>query len=385
MKRGETGVWEPSVGAGEACLAFIPQSLPPQPPIDMSEALREKWDAAHVALGRLDSIATLLTDRDLFLYSYVRQEAVLSSQIEGTQSSLTDLLIYESHALPGSPLDDVQEVSCYVNALYKGIERVREGWPIATPLVLELHAALLHHGRGASKAPGEWRRTQNWLGGHSPSTAVFVPPPPQRVLDCWSGLEKFINNVPMRTAPLLRTALVHVQFETIHPFLDGNSRLGRLLIPLMLMKEGLLSEPLLYLSLYFKKHRDAYYDLLQSVRETGDWEAWLDFFADAVVQTATQAVATVRALHELVQADSARVRELGRISGSALPVLLCLARRPIANASQVQQETKLSLPTVNNALRALQKASIVGELTGAQRGRLFVYNAYLDTLVRIEA
>lgn len=385
MQRGLSGHYESSVAAGEACRAFVPDVLPPQPPIAMSDTLREKWDAAHVTLGRLDSILMLLPHAELFLYGYVRKEAVLSSQIEGTQSSLTDLLLYENDAAPGVPLDDVQEVSCYVDALYAGMERVQEGWPISTPLLLELHRVLLHHGRGAGKAPGEFRRVQNWIGGQSPSEAVFIPPPPQHVGECWSQLEKFINNVPGRTPSLLKAALAHVQFETIHPFHDGNGRLGRLLIALTLMQDRLLAEPMLYLSLYFKAHRDTYYQLLQEVRETGDWERWLEFFADAVNDTGAQATQLIKALHDKVGADTIRVQGLGRLSGSALRILLAFAHRPISNVLQLHKETHLSVPTINKILRALQDdIGLVEELTGGQRGRVFVYRDYLDILSRTE-
>lgn len=382
MKRGESGTWEASIAGGENVRAFLPHPLPPAPPLEFSSALREKWDTAHLTLGRLDSVTTLLPNAHLFLYSYVRKEAVLSSQIEGTQSSLADLMLYENDAAPGVPLDDVEEVSCYVRALNFGLGRVREGWPVSYPFVLELHRELLSSGRGAKYSPGEFRRTQNWVGGAKASEATYIPPPPQRVADCWSDLEKFWNDVPTRHAPLLKAALAHVQFETIHPFLDGNGRLGRLLIALTLVRENLLAEPLLYLSLYLKAHRARYYELLQSVRENGDWEEWLEFFADAVISTGAESVQTARALNDLIAEDASRLRTIGRAAGSALRVQQALARRPLSSAGDLKIETGLSLPTVHSALRTLENAAIVQELTGGQRGQLFVYREYLNILNR---
>lgn len=265
--------------------AFVPQPLPPTPPIDIGPALRDQLDAALLALGRLDSVTTLLPDTRLLRYTYVRKEAVLSSQIEGTQSSLSDLLLYEVADAPGAPLDDVVEVSNYVAALEHGLGRVREGFPLSGRLMREIHGVLLQRGRGAEKAPGEFRRSQNWIGGTRPGTAAFVPPPPEQVGECVGRLERWLHDEPERTPTLLKAAMSHVQFETIHPFLDGNGRVGRLLVTLLLCVEGVLSEPLLYLSLYLKQHRAEYYALLDRVRVEEAWEAWLGFFADGVRET----------------------------------------------------------------------------------------------------
>ena len=300
--------------------AFVPAPLPPDPPISWSAELREAFDRALLALGRLDSVSSLLPDTHLFLYTYVRKEAVLSSQIEGTQSSLSDLLLYELQEAPGVPLDDVAEVSSYVAALEHGLQRVRGGFPISNRLLCEVHGVLLSKGRGADKQPGEFRRSQNWIGGTRPGNASFVPPPPQRVADCMAELERFIHDQPERTSSLLKAALAHVQFETIHPFLDGNGRVGRLLITLLLCVEGILREPLLYLSLYLKEHRQQYYELLDVVRRDGDWERWLAFFAEAVAHTATGAVETARELAELFRKDREKLAELGRSANSAIRV-----------------------------------------------------------------
>ena len=352
----------------------------PSPPISWSAELREAFDRALLALGRLDSVSSLLPDTHLFLYTYVRKEAVLSSQIEGTQSSLSDLLLYELEETPGVPLDDVAEVSSYVAALEHGLQRVRGGFPISNRLLCEVHGVLLSKGRGADKQPGEFRRSQNWIGGTRPGNAAFVPPPPQRVADCMAELERFIHDQPERTSSLLKAALAHVQFETIHPFLDGNGRVGRLLITLLLCVEGVLQEPLLYLSLYLKEHRPEYYELLDVVRRVGDWERWLTFFADAVAHTATGAVETAGRLAELFRKDREKLAELGRSANSAIRVHYALQARPICTITSMAKELKLSVPTVTKALENLERTHIVREVTGRQRDRVFVYDRYLAVL-----
>lgn len=381
VNRGPTGRYETISTVGdEVARAFVPASLPPEPPLTPSADLRESLDHALVALGRLDSVSTLLPDTELFLYSYVRKEAVLSSQIEGTQSSLSDLLLFELDEAPGVPLDDVVEVSNYVAALEHGLTRVRGGFPLSNRLVREVHALLLAKGRGADKEPGEYRQSQNWIGGTRPGNAVFVPPPAQHVEACMGALESFLHNEPERTPALVKAALAHVQFETIHPFLDGNGRVGRLLITLLLCVEGILREPLLYLSLYFKQHRDRYYELLTTVRTDGNWEAWLAFFADAVRETASAAAETARSLVEAFGADRERIRRIGRGSLSALQVHHELQRRPLCNITTLVTATKLSAPTVAKALDLLMKLGVVREVTGRQRNRVFAYAHYLDTL-----
>ncbi|RLD99788.1 MAG: Fic family protein, partial [Aquificota bacterium] len=290
MRRGLTGEYRITVVGGETIRAFVPEPLPPDPPLRFTPQRQQLLERATLALGRLDSITLLLPDPDIFLYAYVRREALLSSQIEGTQSSLSDLLLFELEEAPGVPFEDVVEVSNYVAALEHGTRRLQEGFPLCNRLIREMHALLLSRGRGSEKLPGEFRRTQNWIGGTRPGNAYFVPPPPDEVPRCMADLERFLNgeNAPYPT--LVNAALAHVQFETIHPFLDGNGRMGRLLIAFVLHHGGILKRPLLYLSLYFKRHRDEYYRLLDLVRLEGDWEAWLDFFLEGVEQTAQNAV-----------------------------------------------------------------------------------------------
>ncbi|MCG7599703.1 Fic family protein [Halomonas sp. McH1-25] len=383
MQRGLTGHYVPSVAGGVNCQAFVPAALPPDPPLRLDDKLQQRLSQALVALGRLDGISVLLPDAQLFLYSYVRKEAVMSSQIEGTQSSLSDLMVYEMEGTPGVPMNDVQEVSCYVRALTLGIQRIREGHPITIRLVLELHAALMTHGRGTHRRPGELRQNQVWIGGHRADEAVFVPPPANYLADCWSALERFINDQPASTAPVIKAALAHVQFETIHPFMDGNGRLGRLLIPLILVQAGILKEPLLYLSVFFKRHRQTYYENLQKVRLTGDWEAWLLFFVDAIADTANHAVATAQALNALLAQDKARLTELGRLAGSANQILEALFSHPVANIATLHRETGLTHATIGKVLDALEnRLQVVRELTGQKRNRVYAYSAYIELLNR---
>src|SRR3954453_2361724 len=275
--------------------AFVPAALPPDPPLRIEPATQALLDEANQALGRLDAVTVLLPDPGQFLYSYIRKEAVLSSQIEGTQSSLSDLLLFENEAVPGVPLDDVEETVNYVTAMNHGLRRIDSGeLPMSNRLLREVHALLIDGVRGGEKAPGEFRRTQNWLGGTRPGNARFVPPPPSEVAAAMSDLEKFLHDVPEPTPILVKAALAHVQFETIHPFLDGNGRVGRLLITLLLCSEKVLQHPLLYLSLYLKQNRDAYYDHLQRVRTHGAWEAWLEFFLEGVISVASSATEMAR-------------------------------------------------------------------------------------------
>lgn len=380
MHRPPPGEYRTVSTAGEPFRAFVPAALPPLPPIDWNPALRRRFDDALVALGRLDAVSTLLPNAALVLYSFIRKEAVLSSQIEGTQSSLADLLLYEIDEQPGVPVEDAQEVSRYVAALEHGLARLRGGFPLSLRLISEMHAVLLDHPQGRGKTPGEFRRSQVWIGGTRPGNAVFVPPPADAVADCLGDLERFLNDVPESTPPLIKAALAHVQFETIHPFLDGNGRIGRLLIVLQLVHDGLLREPLLYPSLFFKKHRPLYYELLNAVRLQGDWERWLDYFAEGVEQSATQAVATAKQLLALVDKDRDRIATMGRSATSALAVLQALQRQPVTSASALVKATGLALATVNRMLVQLVDAGIVSELTQRQRDRIFSYRAYVDAL-----
>jgi len=381
VQRGPTGDYlTVSTVGDEVVRAFVPRPLPPVPPLDVDPALRDRLDHAHLALGRLDSTALVLPSLDLFLYAYVRKEAVLSSQIEGTQSTLSDLLTYELEQAPGVPLDDVREVSNYVVATQHGIRRIREGFPLSGRLVREVHAALLKDGRGTTREPGEFRRSQNWLGGTRPGNARYVPPPADRMPEAIGALERFLHDADGRTPALLKAALAHVQFETIHPFLDGDGRVGRLLVTLLLCAEGVLKEPLLYLSLYLKQHRDRYYELLQDVRTTGDWEAWVGFFADGVRETADGAVATSQRLLDLFRTDRERIAGLGRIAGSALRVHEALQRRPLTTIPRLVEASGLTKPTIARVLDALQDATLVRETTGKERDRVFSYTRYLAIL-----
>ena len=380
MKRSATGTYEVTAVGGETVRAFIPRPLPPQPALDLAGPTQPILERALLALGRLDSISALLPDTDLFLYSYVRKEAVLSSQIEGTQSSLSDLLLFEMAQAPGVPLDDVVEVSGYVRALEHGISRVRGGFPLSSRLIRDVHAELLARGRGGDKDPGEFRRSQNWIGGTRPGNAVFVPPPHTAVADCISDLERFLHDGSDELPVLIKAALAHLQFETIHPFLDGNGRVGRLLITLILCQAGVLSEPLLYLSLYFKQNRAEYYRLLDAVRHDGDWEAWVEFFLRGVEQTARSAVSTARRLVEIFSADRELIQGQGRRSGSAMRVCEALTSRPLLTLKVAAQRTGLSFPGASDGMKLLGELGIVRELTGKQRNRVYAYDRYLALL-----
>ncbi|KAF5054135.1 hypothetical protein DSECCO2_391200 [anaerobic digester metagenome] len=365
---------------GEKAQAFVPAPLPPRPPIDWTPELRNKFDLALLALGRLDSVSTLLPDTSLFLYMYARKEAVLSSMIEGTQSSLSDLLLYELGLEPGVPLDDVREVSNCVAAFDHGQHLLNGGLPLSLRLLREIHGVLLNKGRGSCLTPGEFRRSQNWIGGTRPGNAAFVPPPAEYVLECMGDLERFLHDQPEPTPVLLKAALAHVQFETIHPFLDGNGRLGRLLITLLLYDQKVLREPMLYLSLYIKTHRQYYYELLNNVRLTGDWEAWLDFFAEAVIVTAGQAVDTAQQLIALSNLDRDRISGLGRAAASTLQIHRALLEHPIATSGSLAEKTGLTPATVNKSLAHLEQLGIVKELTARKRNRLFSYVAYIEIM-----
>lgn len=376
----QSGQYLLSSTSPEPFRAFVPAPLPPDPPLEIGDTLQDLLEQANRALGRLDGIGTLLPDTRLFLYSYIRKEALLSSQIEGTQSSFSDLLLYENEEAPGVPLDDVQEVSSYVAAMEHGLRRIREGFPLSLRLIREIHEILLSNGRGSHKSPGEFRRSQNWIGGSRPGNARYVPPPPEKVMECLGALEKFLHDDPVKTPTLIKAALIHVQFESIHPFLDGNGRVGRLLITLLLCAEGAMTEPLLYLSLYLKTNREAYYDLLQRMRDTGDWEEWLRFFLEGVRETAEAGARTTRTILQLFAEDRARVETIGRGAASALRVFGRLQSRPLLSIVRSAEELQLAAPTVATALQNLQGLGIARELTGRPRNRLFVYGRYLDIL-----
>ncbi len=376
----EAGRYVTSSVGGESYQAYLPAPLPPDPPMVLDGELLQWLEKANRAIGRLDGISDGLADSHLLLYQYVRKEALLSSQIEGTQSSFSDLLLFEMDEVPGVPLDDVREVSSYIAAMNHGLERLGAGFPLSLRLLRELHAILLRHGRGAHKQPGEFRRSQNWLGGSRPGNAVFVPPPPEHLMECLDPFERFLHDEAGPTPVLLKASLAHVQFETIHPFLDGNGRLGRLLITLILINEGVLREPLLYLSLYFKTHRSDYYDHLQRVRLEGDWEGWLRFFLQGVFETAQQAVESARTVRDLFEQDRERIGRLGRIASSCLQLHQRLQQKAIVNIPDSARELEINRTTISNCIRRLQELGIVREITGQRRNRLFVYDRYVQIL-----
>lgn len=380
MERSDTGRYEITPAVREPVMAFIPAQLPPEPALDIS-AIQLPLENAALALGRLDgiySISSTLPDKFAFLYSYIRKEAALSSQIEGTRSSLSDLLMFEYDGATGAPMADVLEVSRYVSALEHGLQRLQGGFPLSNRLIREIHFILMENGGGSDKAPGEFRRSQNWIGGTRPGNAYFVPPPPHAVQDCMSDLEKFLHRPDIPA--LVKAGMAHVQFETIHPFLDGNGRSGRILITLMLCHAGALRDPMLYMSLYFKQNRYLYYRTLDEVRLTGNWEAWMEFFLEGVRQTADLAVSTARRLTDMFDSDRARIMRIGRAANSALRVQQALKERPVATLPALCERTGLTFPTVSSALNKLIEIGAVREATGAARNRIFVYDAFLSVL-----
>jgi Fic family protein len=366
---------------GERVRAYVPAPLPPDPPLDLGHLMRP-YERALAAVGRLDGVTTILPSTPLFLYMYVRKEALLSSQIEGTQSSLSDLLLFENDEAPTVALDDVTEVSNYVAAIEHGLTRIRGGFPLSLRLIREMHAILLKSGRGATKQPGEFRRSQNWIGGTRPGNALFVPPPVEPMNECLGALELFLHSEDPALPPLIRAGLSHVQFETIHPFLDGNGRLGRLLITLTLCEAGILREPILYLSLFLKSRRDDYYRLLQEVRQAGTWETWMEFFLTGVAETAAQAVATARELMAMFEADRQKIAGVGRAAPSALRVHELMQAHPIVSIQTVSKKLGVSFATARSALEKLTDIGAVRETTGRRRGRVYIYTDYLALLDR---
>ena len=380
MERGAIGRYETRISDGETFSAFIPDPLPPDPLLELDGRLAQSLEAASMALGGLNAAAALIPDKALFIYAYVRKEAVLSSQIEGSRSSLADLILSELDEAPGAPVDDIAEVSNYVAALEYGMERLDSGIPLSNRLLCEMHGILLSSGRGSRLHPGEFRTAQNWIGGRRPGDADFVPPPPDAVTRCMRDLENFLHPDADILPILARAGLAHLQFETIHPFLDGNGRIGRLLITMLLCQAGALRDPTLYLSLYLKQHRSVYYQMLDRVRRTGDWERWLIFFLDGVRETAEGAVDTTLRLSELFAADRERIQSGGRRATSALQVHRAVMSHPILSLSDASSRTGLTFRTAANAMEVLANLGIVRELTGGRRNRLFAYDAYLSIL-----
>lgn len=379
MKREQQGKYVVISTVGEKAEAFVPSPLPPKPPIEWSDELRLQFDKANAAMGKLDATSEFLPT-NMLLYSYVRKEAVLSSMIEGTQSSLSDLLVHEVSPLEGAPLDDVTEVSNYVAAVELGLKRLDEGFPISVRLIKELHKVLLSDSRGSTKLPGEIRNSQNWIGGTRPGNAVFVPPPPNLLIEGMSDLEKFIHDDSQNISTIVKAGLVHLQFETLHPFLDGNGRVGRLLIILLFMSEGMLKEPLLYISLFLKTHRQRYYELLNSVRLEGDWENWLIFFAEAVEKSANSAVDTAKRLVAQSKADLELIDEQGRSKVNLMKIYDHFQQRPISNSIAIKKEIELAPATIQSALKKLCELGILAEITQKKRDRVYAYKAYIDIL-----
>lgn len=378
MDERRSGRWVVTVHGEEEVRAFVPAPLPPTPPLALTPADHDLMARANRALGRLDGLSVVLPETSLFVYIYVRKEALLSSQIEGTQSSLSDLLLHEADASVPVPLDEVSEVSNYVAAIAHGLRRLREDeFPMSLRLLREIHGVLLRAGRGQHSTPGEFRRTQNWIGGTRPGNALYVPPPVDQMMDCLSALELFLHDQPERYPLLLKAALAHAQFETIHPFLDGNGRLGRLLVTLLLCSEEALTEPVLYLSLYFKQHRDQYYELLQRIRTHGEWEPWVRFFMEAVRYVAGKAVDSARAALAMFEAHRTQIRTSGKAVGSALRVFDALRRQPVATIKQLTEATELTHPTVSTALKRLIKLDLVNELDQGRRARVYFYQPYI--------
>ncbi len=378
MKRPSTGTYESFTTGGELVQSYVPDALPPIPGIAFDSSLMLKLEHALLACGRLDGVSALLPDPELFLYAYIRREAVLSSQIEGTQSSLSDLLLYELDEAPGVPFNDVVEVSNYVAAMQHGMDRLASGFPLTNRLIREIHAILMDGARGGSTSPGTFRHSQNWLGGTRPGNAHFVPPPPHRVEECMAELERFMHQDDIPS--LIKAALAHVQFETIHPFLDGNGRTGRLLIALILHNEGVLRQPLLYLSLYLKTHRAEYYRWLDVVRATGDWEGWLHFLLEGIERTADGAVDSVQRLLRMFAEDERRIREKGMHLGSIHRIHVVLRTRPIVTLRHIQSSASVSHPTASAVMKSLIELGMVHELTGKKRNRVYAYSRYLDIL-----
>lgn len=359
--------------------AFLPAPLPPDPPVRLDGPLQVLLSRADRALGRLDGSVRTLPNPDLFVFMYVRKEAVLSSQIEGTQSSLQDLLAAEADLFGDTTRpNDVDEVVNYVAAMNHGLERLDE-LPVSVRLIREIHARLLEGVRGSRLTPGEPRRSQNWIGpaGCGLTDATFVPPPPEDVPDALSRLESFLHQRDeLPTA--IKIGLAHAQFETIHPFLDGNGRVGRLLITFLLTERGLLSKPVLYLSHYFKRHRSEYYDRLQAIRDLGDWEGWLEFFLRGLTEVSAEAAETARRILELRELHRAQITdELGRAAGNGHKVLESLFDRPIVAVADVQQVTGTTFATANNLAARFEELGILVEITGYSRNRRFRYEPYV--------
>lgn len=378
MERGIQGKLLKCSVTSECYEAYIPNNLPPKPEIDI-QSVSSLLEKANQAIGALNGVISTVPDSAIINYMYVRKEALLSSQIEGTQSTLDDLLKYESNQTQGIPVEDASEVSSYVAALNYGINKINEGFPLALRLIREIHAILLTNSRGNTKLPGEFRLSQNWIGGTRPGNARFVPCPPDKLLDILSELEKFINtddNIPT----LVKAALIHVQFETIHPFLDGNGRLGRLLITFFLCVKGLLKSPFLYLSLFFKKNRSLYYEYLNNVRYHGDWESWIKFFLEGIIETSNDARETIVQIQKLFSEDEKKLETLGKAKVSAKTVFAQFEQKPILTVAEIENRIKLSRPTIISSINRLIDLGIISNTSEKKWGQTYAYSKYIELL-----
>ncbi|HUX79266.1 MAG TPA: Fic family protein [Alphaproteobacteria bacterium] len=364
---------------GESYKTYIPGKLSPHL-IDVSK-LYSLLDKATLSMGKLDAMSDFIPDINLFIYLYVRKEALLSSQIEGTQSSLADIFLHESDLSSISPLEDVEEVTNYILAINYALKRTREDkFPISLRLIKEIHQVLLKGTRGSTKNPGEFRSSQNWIGGSRPGNAIFVPPPPDQVMELMGDLEKFLYDENNKLPFLIKIAMFHVQFESIHPFLDGNGRLGRLLITLLLCDWSYLRNPVLYLSYYFKLHRQKYYDFLQSVRQQGNWEEWIEFFLKAIISSAEEGTYAAQRLQQVLEKSLLQIQSLGKSSESALQVFEFMKRHPVTAVPYISHSLNMSPHTVTRALKNMKKIGIIREITGKKRGKIYTFHTYLDIL-----
>ena len=379
MQRKQHGkLLKSSLVGGEQYNVYVPASLPPVPAVNMAE-ITERLEKANLAIGELNGVVETVPDPSIINYMYVRREAVLSSRIEGTQSTLDDLLRYEAGTAPSVPVDDVTEVSSYVAALNHGLKRMQGGFPLSLRLIREIHKVLLTNSRGQHKTPGELRRSQNWIGGTRPGNAHFVPPPPDKVKELMSDLEKFMH-AKDKIPALVKAALIHQQFETIHPFLDGNGRAGRLLITLFLCDKSFLRSPFLYLSLFFKQHRDLYYERLSEPRKSGDWEKWLNFFLEGAALTANDAKKTLVAIRKLFASDDEKTATLGRARGSAQQVFALFKQKPLLTIAAITRRTELSKPTAISSVDRLIDLGIIKNISEKKWGQIYSYAGYANLL-----
>lgn len=363
--------------AGESYKAYVPPALPPDPPVDLAR-IYPYLEKATQALSELNSVHKSIPNTALFIYMYVRKEALLSSQIEGTQSSFSDLMLFEHYQKPTVSLEDVEEVSNYVKAIKYGLDRLKEGFPLSLRLIREIHGVLLSGVRGSCKLPGEFRRSQNWIGGTRPGNAIFVPPSIDQLDRCLASFENFLHNDSLPV--LIKAGIAHVQFETIHPFLDGNGRLGRLLITLLLCNSGMLDEPILYLSLYLKQNRQVYCELLQEVRVHGSWETWLEFFLEGIIKSAKQAVNTTHLINSLFDQERKKIEGLGRARFSCEKALEYMKKLPQVTVVLLARELGMTAPTARSVLNRMVALGTLEEKSGKQRDKIYVYRKYLNIL-----